>query len=149
MTQDQLPVGVPERRVYRPSPILLLAAFLGFAGITFATLCPIGMRPHFASANVERFGAYFVLGGIFSFAFPRRRLTVVLGVLTLACGLEAAQLLIPGRDGRFEDATVKAFGGVMGACAGYAIYPLKRLGKALRAKILMSSTRFGLVQRWF
>jgi VanZ family protein len=64
-------------------------------------------------------------------AFPRRRLAVITGVLVLACALEAAQLLIPGRDGRVVDATVKALGGIVGASAGYGVYPLRRLLKSL------------------
>ncbi len=133
MAHERTPDGFPERRVHRPSSAVVITAVAGLAGIVFATLCPIGMRPHFASPNIERFGAYFVLGVLLSLAFPRRRLAVITGVLVLACGLEAAQLLIPGRDGRVSDATVKALGGIVGASAGYGIYPLRRLLKSLHA----------------
>ena len=145
MADKGTPSGFRERRLARPSPVVVLAAFGGLAGIIFATLCPIGMRPHFASPNVERFGAYFVLGVILSFAFPRRRLSVITGVLALACALEAAQLLIPGRDGRVIDAAVKALGGIFGASTGYGVYPLRRLIKSLRTVGSASVTPIGPV----
>jgi hypothetical protein len=131
MAQKRTPEGFRERRLHRPSSGVFITAVAGLAGIVFATLCPIGMRPHFASPNIERFGAYFVLGILLSLAFPRGRLAVITGVLVLACALEAAQLLIPGRDGRVVDATVKALGGIVGASAGYGVYPLRRLLKSL------------------
>jgi hypothetical protein len=137
MAQKNTPERILERRVHRAPSAVIITAFAGLAGIVFATLCPIGMRPHFASPNVERFGAYFVLGVLLSLAFPRRRLAVITGVLVLACALEAAQLLIPGRDGRVADAAVKALGGIIGASAGYGIYPLRRFLKSLHT---LSST---------
>jgi hypothetical protein len=119
----------PERRKAKPS----------------ATLCPIGMRPHFAPADLERFGAYFVLGLIVSRAAPRRALGVIAFLITLAFGLEAAQLFIPGRDGRFTDACVKATGGVVGAQLGLLQFAaqrnLPRLIAWLKARRLGPSLR--------
>ena len=120
-----------ERRLAKAPLAIVALGLLAVVGIAYATLCPIGMRPHFADANVERFGAYFALGFILSFAFPRRRLAVFIGVAVLAAGLEAAQLLIPGRDGRLADASVKAAGGLAGASVGYAFYPVRRLIRKL------------------
>ena len=116
----------PERRIAKPSPALLCLVALGVAAIAFATLCPIGLRPHLASANEERFGAYFVLGLIVSQAAPRRSGLVLSFLVLLALGLEAAQTLIPGRDGRFADACVKATGGVVGAQLGFMSYAVCR-----------------------
>ena len=117
----------PERRIAKPSPAMIVLALLGLAGITYATLCPIGMRPHLASADEERFGAYFVLGLLLAFAAPRRRWTVTVFVVAVAIGLEAGQLLIPGRDARVHDALVKAVGGGLGAQSYFAVFALKRL----------------------
>jgi|SRR5579875_1522645 len=122
-----------DRRIARPSPTVTALAVLGVGGIVFATLCPIGMRPHFASANVERFSAYAVLGLVLAFAFRRRRLAVSAFVVLLAVGLEFGQLLIPTRDARLMDALVKAAGGLAGSSAGYAFFPARRLLRRLAA----------------
>ena len=117
----------PERRIAKPSPAMIALALLGLAGIVYATLCPIGMRPHLASADEERFGAYFVLGLLMAFAAPRRRWAVTLLVMSIAIGLEAGQLLIPGRDARISDALVKAVGGGLGAQSYFTTFAARRL----------------------
>lgn len=116
----------PERRIAKPSPALVCLVALGIGAIVFVTLCPIGLRPHFASADLERFGAYFVLGLLVSQAAPRRSGVVLALLVLLALGLEAAQVLIPGRHGKFADACVKATGGVVGAQLGFVSYTLRR-----------------------
>jgi hypothetical protein len=116
----------PERRIAKPSPALLCLVALGVAAIAFVTLCPIGLRPHLASADEERFGAYFVLGLLASQAAPRQSGLVLACLVLLALGLEAAQTLIPGRDARFVDACVKATGGVLGAQLGFVSYAIRR-----------------------
>jgi hypothetical protein len=116
----------PERRIVKPSPTLLCLAALGVAAVIFVTLCPIGLRPHFASAVAERFGAYFALGLLVSQAAPRRIGLVLTCLVLLAFGLEAAQALIPGRDARFVDACVKATGGVVGAQLGFVSHAARR-----------------------
>jgi VanZ family protein len=47
-------------------------------------------------------------------------------MVLLAFTLEGAQLFIPGRDGRFADACVKATGGILGALAGLLSYAFRR-----------------------
>ena len=116
----------PERRIARPSAAVVAAAALGASAIAFVTLCPIGLRPHLAPANLERFGAYLALGLILSQAAPRRPMLVMALLVLLAFGLEAAQLLVPGRDARFADACVKATGGVVGAQAGFTSWAIRR-----------------------
>jgi hypothetical protein len=120
-----------DRRIARPSPLFIALSVTVLAGIAFATLCPIGLRPHFASANVERFGAYALLGFVIAMTFRRRVLMVAVTVIVLAVALEAGQLLIPGRDARVVDAAFKALGGLSGVAAGYAFFPLKRLTNRL------------------
>lgn len=117
----------PDRRLAKPSPLLVGLVVLGVASISFATLCPISLRPHLASANEERFGAYFVVGVLIALVAGRRWLAATTFVAVLAFGLEAAQLLVPGRDAVVSDALVKALGGVLGSAAGQFIFPLKRL----------------------
>jgi hypothetical protein len=115
-----------NRRISKPSPILIVLAWLGVAGIAYATLCPIGLRPHFANADEERFGAYFVLGIILAFAAPRHWIATAAFVVVLAMGLEAAQLLVPGRDAVLHDAFVKAVGGVLGSALGHSVFAIRR-----------------------
>jgi hypothetical protein len=102
-------------------------AALGAAAIAFVTLCPIGLRPHLASATEERFGAYFVLGVLVALAAGRRWLGAMAVVVVLALGLEAAQLLAPTRDAAMSDALVKALSGVLGTAAAQLIFPVRRL----------------------
>jgi hypothetical protein len=102
-------------------------AGLGVAAIAFATLCPIGLRPHLADPDSERFGAYLVLGALISLAAGRRGLSATALVLALAFGLEASQLLVPGRDAAMPDAMVKAFGGLCGVVPVQLMHPLRRL----------------------
>jgi hypothetical protein len=116
-----------NRRLARPSPLFVGFVLLGAAVVAFVTLCPIGLRPHLATANEERFGAYFILGALIALAARRRGLAATAFVVVLAFGLEAAQLLTPGRDAAVSDAMVKALGGVFGSAAGQLIFPLRRL----------------------
>lgn len=104
----------------------MVAALAVFGAIAFATLCPPGLRPHLASADQERFGAYFLLGVCMALAFPRRANVVVFAVAAIACGLEAGQLLVPGRDAVFSDACVKAMGGLWGVFVAQASYGVRR-----------------------
>ena len=102
-------------------------AATGLAAIVFATLCPIGLRPHVASPNLERFVAYMALGGLVARACGRRALGATALVLLAAIGLEAAQALVPGRHAALSDAVVKSLGGVLGCAAAQVAYPIRRL----------------------
>ena len=116
----------PERRRARPSRAVIAAALVGAAGIAFVTLCPIGLRPHLASANFERLVAYALLGVLISRATGRRGLGATVLVMGLALGLEAAQRLAPGRHAHLADAIVKACGGVSGVAGHRLMFPLRR-----------------------
>lgn len=127
MAKDAPTYAGADRRRGRYSAPFVAFAVLGVASIAFATLCPIGMRPHLASANEERFWAYFVLGVLVALAAPRRWLGATLFVVVLAFVLEAGQRLAPGRDAAVADAMLKALGGVFGSAAGQSLFPLRRL----------------------
>jgi hypothetical protein len=116
----------PERRTRSLDMKALFAAAMIFAGIAFATLCPLELRPRLGNPNVERFGAYLLLGLCTSFALPRRPATVIFAVTAVAVGLEAGQLLVPGRDAAFFDACIKAMGGAFGTFLSQASYFLGR-----------------------
>ncbi|MGZ3378614.1 MAG: hypothetical protein ACXU8S_18620 [Phenylobacterium sp.] len=116
-----------ERRLAKPSQAEMAVALLGMAAIGFVTLCPIGLRPHLASANVERLCAFAVLGVLMSKAAGRRAIGATALVMALAFGLEAAQRFAPGRHAHLADAVVKAFGGVSGVASYQLMFPLRRL----------------------
>lgn len=123
-----------ERRRARPSPLIIGLAVAGAAAIAYASLCPIGMRPHLASADTERFCAYFGLGALVARACGRKTLTALATLVVLAVALEAAQRLAPGRHAHLSDAAVKALGGVFGVVAAQSVYPFRRLLRRLRAE---------------
>ena len=116
-----------ERRRAKPSKAVIATALLGAAAIAFVTLCPIGLRPHLASANLERFGAYLAVGFLVSRAAGRQAMGATVVIMALAFGLEAAQRLAPGRHAVLADAVVKAFGGVSGVAGYQMLFPLRRL----------------------
>jgi VanZ family protein len=101
-------------------------ALAGLAMIAYATLCPIEMRPHLASANEERFGAYFVLGFLGALAVPRQLSLVSISLVLIAFGLEWGQRFVPTRDPALADAIVKAFGGMLGAQCGVTTFTFRR-----------------------
>ena len=106
-------------------------AVLGAAAIAFVTFCPIGLRPHLASPDAERFAAFLVLGGLIALAAGRRWARATALVVFLAFGFEAGQLLVPGRDAMASDAIIKAMGGVSGCAAAQAFFALRRLSVRL------------------
>jgi hypothetical protein len=112
---------------------ILLAAGACLAFIAYATLCSITNRPVFLRLNepypismLERFAAYAVLGLLMRFAMSiRLSLMLVIGI---AFALELLQYLVPGRDPQFDDALVKAAGGVAGILLAQAMRPRHWLG---------------------
>lgn len=112
----------------KPKILVKAAAWGALAVIAFVTLSPISMRPVSAApVDIERLGAYLVLGALFGAAYPKR-IPLVLGLLVVGCaGLEVSQNLVPGRHGRIDDALFKAAGACVGALAGGAIARIRAL----------------------
>jgi hypothetical protein len=115
-----------ERRSAQPSPLITSLAVTVFAGIVFVTLCPIGLRPHLAGADQERFGAWLVLGALVQLAAGRRVALPTAAVVIAAIALECAQHLAPGRHAQVSDALVKAMGGALGCATGQLVFPIRR-----------------------
>jgi VanZ family protein len=92
----------------------LAAALACLAGIAFATLSPIDLRPQVADIKIEHVGAFLVLGILFGLAYPRHLLVIGACLLIVAVGLEAAQHLVPGRHGRVPDLVQKVVGSGIG-----------------------------------
>ncbi len=105
----------------------VIAGWLALAFIAFATLSPIEARPSIASAHLEHFIAFALVGLAFALAYPNRILLVVVIVAGAALGLEALQLLTPDRHARATDALVKSLGGISGICSGQFVYFLFRV----------------------
>ncbi len=96
-------------------PFIRAAAWALLCLLAFFTLCPIDYRPHLtADPQVERALAYFLTGSAFGCAYPRRRRVAAGGLVFAVAALEAAQLLVPGRDGHVRDAAAKALGALGG-----------------------------------
>jgi VanZ family protein len=97
---------------------LRIFAWLLVAAVIFATLGPIGYRPNSGMGrDAEHLLAFIVVGLVFGLAYPRHR-PLAAGVSVVAIAVvEALQLLVPERDARLEDFTVKA----IASCAGIAI----------------------------
>lgn len=103
------------------SSLIKFAAFAFLAAIVFLTLGPVGIRS--ASpfpAQIDRLGAFLVLGLLFSIAYPRHIWLVALGLVIAAVGLEYGQLLRPGRHAHDTDVIVKSVGAVVGVSLGWA-----------------------------
>jgi hypothetical protein len=98
--------------------VSIIAGWFALAFIVFATLSPIDDRPVIASAQLEHFAAFAVLGLAFGVAYPRRVFLGATFILISAFGLEALQLLTADRHARLLDALVKAAGGVCGIGIG-------------------------------
>lgn len=97
----------------------LLAWFI-IATIAFATLAPMNWRPHLGEfVRLERFGAFAVLGFLFTLAYPRRALLVLLCVLIAAAGLEMMQMLTLDRHTQLSDVMIKAAGGAAGVAIAW------------------------------
>jgi hypothetical protein len=103
-------------------------AWLLAAAIVFVTLAPIGYRPYSGlDKDAEHLLALLLVGLVFGLAYPRHR-PIAAGVSVVALAvLETLQLVVPGRDARFEDFAVKA----IAACAGIAIASV--IGWAIRS----------------
>ncbi|MBA4220206.1 MAG: hypothetical protein C0458_05700 [Methylobacterium sp.] len=118
MVQQERQTSVPrlfglELSVHR------CAALIGWSAVAvvvFATLSPIGARPHLAhmGPQLERFIAYLVAAAALATAYPARKGAILICIVAGAAGLEIAQHFEASRHARALDALVKIMGGVSG-----------------------------------
>ncbi|GGC67821.1 antibiotic resistance protein VanZ [Chelatococcus reniformis] len=86
--------------------------------IVFVTLAPIQLRPVVSSSPaLERLCAFGLVGLAFGVAYPKHRLILLLGIVVVAGGLEAAQNLTFSRHGRLPDLEIKGIGALIGLLA--------------------------------
>ncbi|WP_186416774.1 VanZ family protein [Bosea sp. CS1GBMeth4] len=106
----------PRRSGFAP-PARRWAALIGWSAVAlvvFATLSPIGARPHLAGPQLERFAAYLVAAAALATAYPARKGLILLCIVAGAAGLELAQHFEASRHARALDALVKITGGLTG-----------------------------------
>lgn len=95
--------------------LLKWAAWLCLVLILFATVSPIGLRPRdLMPVNVDRALAFCLMAGLFTLAYPRRWIVIVLLTTGGAVFIEALQYLSPTRHAHLADAAVKAMGAAVG-----------------------------------
>jgi hypothetical protein len=104
----------------KAAPWLLLGC------IVFWTLGPVTDRPGFGHPQLERFAAYFCLGGLLVAGYPKRWPSTAVFVSVLAIGLELGQLFVPGRDAGVRDAVAKVLGGLAGALLAVGFMRMKQ-----------------------
>ncbi|SHJ84822.1 VanZ like family protein [Bradyrhizobium lablabi] len=106
--------------------LVALAAWGTLGFITFATLSPIGLRPHAATdIGIEHVAAFSVAGFLFGVAYPRRIIPVIVLVLGSAIILEVLQLYTPDRHARLLDLGLKLLGGSIGIAIACVLRPLR------------------------
>src|SRR6266446_8614683 len=93
-----------SRSMFQKVIVVLAWAFLAF--IVFGTISPLKDRPTLlSSADLERIGAFAILGGLFCLAYPRHIILVCFMVLGSAVLLECLQTLTLDRHGTLLDTT--------------------------------------------
>lgn len=99
--------------------VLVAAAWLSLAAILLSTVVPIELRPHSPlSANWERLLSFLAAGLLFSLAYPRRLLLVIVLMVGAAVGFEVLQLFAGTRHAHVRDMMVKLLGGGVGIGLG-------------------------------
>lgn len=103
--------------------IIRVVAWGAVVAVGVLTLVPIEWRPHTgAPGHLEQAAAYAVAATLFSLAYPRRSLIVIIALfLIYAAGLELAQLYVPSRHAYVSDWTAKSFGALVGGVFGTLI----------------------------
>jgi hypothetical protein len=92
-------------------------AWASILGLFIITDTTPAFRPHtLVSPAIDRFAALFLVGAIFSLAYPRHLLPILLMLLAAVVGFELLQRLLAGRHGYVKDMFVKG----AGCCAGVA-----------------------------
>jgi hypothetical protein len=107
-------------------------------GLFIVTDTTVALRPQtLISPNIDRFAALFVVGAVFSFAYPKHVPPILLALLAVVVGFELLQKLLSGRHGYVKDMFVKG----SGCCAGaFAAAALKRALSAMSKRTHRSNS---------
>jgi hypothetical protein len=118
MAKEQCTLAVQSAKQAGMTPKIFFrwVAWLLVLAIVVFTLGPIEFRPITgASASLERFAAFALLGTTFCLGYPKHRLCILVLLIATAGFLELAQNYVPGRHGHFSDGMIKALGALFGA----------------------------------
>jgi VanZ family protein len=101
---------------------LRVCAWALLAFIVFATISPIGLRPHdILPVDIDRAFAFMLLSIAFVVAYPRHFVLCCVLLLVSAAAMEALQLIAPGRHAQVHDVMVKMTGSIIGLVVGWAL----------------------------
>lgn len=102
--------------------LLKIAAWICLALVVFVTMSPIGLRPHdVLPVEFDRALAFCIMSGLFTLAYPRRWLSILVMTVLGAMLIEALQTLTSTRHAQLADALVKAGGAVAGVLLARSI----------------------------
>jgi hypothetical protein len=100
------------------SAFLKIGAWSSLAFIVFVTVSPIGLRPQdILPVNVDRALAFAIMAGLFTLAYPRQWIAILVLTIAGAVMIEFLQYLSPTRHAHLFDALVKAIGALTGSLA--------------------------------
>ena len=107
---------------------------VGFVYGIYFKLSPYLMHPAMRTyAHFEHIIAFFVLGALFAFAYPRRPILVCRTVFGAALILELLQTVTPDRHGTLVDAFEKIAGGAVGILLARVVQN-RRAGSRINAE---------------
>lgn len=101
--------------------LIRVAGWVLLVAVAFVTLAPIDLRPSLLPPNIERFGAFLVVGTLFAAGYRRRLGWVAAVLMGSAALLEVLQMLSPTRHGQVLDAGWKIAGAVCGLALGWLL----------------------------
>ena len=114
-----------------PQTVFRYLAWGLILGLFIVTDTTLAFRPHtLISPNADRFAALFVVGAVFSFAYPKHVLPILLALLAVIVGFELIQKLLAGRHGYIKDIFVKG----AGCCAGVVAATALRRARSAMSK---------------
>lgn len=108
------------------SPIVRGLFWFGVAAVTVTSVTPQAYLPSTEGWDkAQHFLAYAALGGVGWLGYPDRRHMVMLliGLILLGAGLEAAQVLVPGRFPSVGDVIANIIGALSGFIISRRIWP--------------------------
>ncbi len=102
--------------------VFQILAWLMLAALLAVTISPIGFRPHIPGfVNGERFAMLLVIGLLFSLAYPKHWLKVLILLIAVSGLFELMQRLTPDRHGELSDFIVKSAGATAGVILGKVV----------------------------
>ncbi|MGD9669446.1 MAG: hypothetical protein AB7U75_10375 [Hyphomicrobiaceae bacterium] len=105
--------------------LLRLAGLAGACLIVILSLVPGPYRPHTgAPAGFEHFLAYALTAAGLALGWrrPSQSVLIIVGLFILGCGLELAQIFVPGRNADLPTAFLSGLGGLCGVAVAVVLW---------------------------